>query len=144
MARPRLSLGSVAILVATLALCLAPVRSAPGLSGLLALILIPTALRAAFAIERRRSSGRRLSFQELHDAYLYAFIVTLTIIPAAVVAFVATCVPVGLASGVQLMSAQEPPSPSPLAIAITSGMAASGIVMLATLGRRAEIEDKTP
>ncbi len=143
MRRPRLSLGSVAILVATLALCLAPVRSAPGLSGLMALILVPTSLRAAFAIERTRSSGRRLTFLELNDVYLYAFIVTMTIVPAAAVAFVATCIPVGLAAGVQLIAAQESPSPSPLAIAIASGMAASGVVMLATLGWRADPEDKT-
>ena len=54
----RVGLGSVMMGVAVVAVCLAPVRVAPGFCILLACILIPATTRAILHIEGRKAEGR--------------------------------------------------------------------------------------
>lgn len=91
----QLSLGSVMMIVAVVAVCLAPIRVAPGLSALLALVLVPAATRAVLHVEGRKADGRPMIVYEKIHAYLGSVGVMVATLLAASAAFVATCVPTG-------------------------------------------------
>ena len=91
----RVGLGSVMMGVAVVAVCLAPVRVAPGLCILLACILLPATTRAILHVEGRKAEGRPMIVREKIGAFLNSTAITLVILLAASTAFVATCVPTG-------------------------------------------------
>lgn len=93
----QLSLGSVMMIVAVAAICLAPVRVAPGISVVLSLILVPATTRAILHIEGRKADRRPMIVYEKIHAYLGSVAVMVAILLASSAAFVATCTPTGYA-----------------------------------------------
>jgi hypothetical protein len=91
----RVSYGSAMVIIAVVAVCLAPIRVAPGFCILLAVILIPATARAILHIEGRKADGRPMIAREKIDAYVQSTTITLAILLAASTAFVATCFPTG-------------------------------------------------
>jgi hypothetical protein len=91
----RAGLGSVMIFIAVLAVCLAPVRVAPGLTAVMAIVLVPAALRGLIAIERRRLDDRPARAVEAVAILLHSFFIVAAIGISAVTAFCATCIPIG-------------------------------------------------
>lgn len=92
----RVSLGSLMMIIGVIAICLAPVRSAPGISILLAMILVPATTRAVLNIERRKLEGRPMITEEKITAYFDSTVICFGILLAASAAFVVTCVPTAL------------------------------------------------
>lgn len=91
----RVNLATVMVLIALVAVCLAPIRVAPAASILLMAILIPTTVRVLLAIEERKADGRPMSFPQTFDAAFASCGITILILLAATIAFVVTCVPTG-------------------------------------------------
>jgi hypothetical protein len=91
----RVSYGSVMVVIAVVAVCLAPIRVAPGFCILFACILIPATARAILHIEGRKAEGRPMIAPEKVEAYVYSTTITVAILLVASTAFVATCVPAG-------------------------------------------------
>ncbi len=91
-------LGSVMVVIAVLAVCLAPVRYAPGLSMVLAMFLVPGALRGVLVLERRRLDGRASDGVEVLAVLLRSFFVCFAIALSGWIAFVVFCFPIGLAT----------------------------------------------
>ncbi len=92
----RIPLSAVMIVIAVVAVCLAPVRVAPGISALLAVFLLPACARAIVAIEGRKADGRPMAVEERINVWINSFLITIALIFAASAAFVVTCFPVGL------------------------------------------------
>ena len=82
------------VAIAVLALCFAALRANPGLGILVALFLVPATLRAGVHIESQRSEGRPMSWSEKNDSIATSIMLAFLLLPAAGIAFVATCVPV--------------------------------------------------
>jgi uncharacterized OB-fold protein len=95
----RVSYGSVMMVIAAVAVCLAPVRAAPGLCILLAAILMPATARAVLHIEGRKADGRPMMVREKFEAYASSTAITTAILLVATGAFVATCAPTGCVLG---------------------------------------------
>jgi hypothetical protein len=91
----RVSYGSAMAVIAVVAICLAPIRDAPGLCILLAIVLVPATARAILHIEGRKAEGRPMIVYEKVGAYVYSATITIVILAAASTAFVATCFPTG-------------------------------------------------
>jgi hypothetical protein len=94
----RVSYGSVMMVIAAVAVCLAPVRAAPGLCILLAALLMPATARSVLHIEGRKADGRPMNVREKFEAYASSTAITTAILLVATGAFVATCAPTGCAS----------------------------------------------
>jgi len=91
----RVTYGSAMMVIATVAVCLAPVRDAPGLSVVFALILIPATTRAILHIEGRKADGRPMIITDKVLAYVNSTAIMIAILVVASVAFVVTCAPTG-------------------------------------------------
>src|SRR5260221_598224 len=96
MRRPRVSLGSALIVIAALALCLAPIRVAPGFSVLLAVVLVPTTARAIWTIEGRRGDGRPMTAMKAIEFGLGSFVLVVLLGLTAAGAFLGTCFSIGM------------------------------------------------
>lgn len=94
----RVRIGSVMIVVAVVAVCLAPARIAPGASILLALFLVPATIRGLLVLEGRRLDGRRSSGDETAQVFVASFFICAAIICSAGFAFCVTCFPIGMAT----------------------------------------------
>lgn len=92
--RLRTGLATLIVAVAVLALCFAAMRANVGLGILVALFLVPATLRASLHIESRRTEGRPMSWSEKNDSIAMSIMLAILLLPAAGIAFVATCVPV--------------------------------------------------
>jgi hypothetical protein len=92
--RLRTGLATLMAAIAVLAACFAAMRAEPGFGILVALFLVPAALRASLHIEARRAEGRPMSWSEKNDSIALSIMLALLLLPAAGIAFVATCVPV--------------------------------------------------
>lgn len=88
------SLATIMIIVAVVAVCLTPIRIAPGLSLVLALILVPTTFRGILMVAERRADGRHVGFEQKVEVFSSSCIVTFVILSAAMIAFFATCAPI--------------------------------------------------
>jgi len=89
---------SVMVVIAVVAVCLAPVRYAPGLSMVLAMFLVPGALRGVLVLERRRLDGGATDGVEVLAVFVKSFFVCFAIALSGWIAFVVICFPIGLAT----------------------------------------------
>lgn len=89
-------LASVMGVIAAVAICLAPVRFAPGLSILIAAFVVPATIRSVIILERRRLDSRKSSSGEMFAVILSSFFLCAAIVISGLFAFVITCFPVGL------------------------------------------------
>ena len=99
--RPKMrhvGLGSVMIVIAVLAVCLAPIRFAWPLSLLMAMLFVPATIHGVIALERRRLDGRPTPVGQAIGLFVRSFFLVFWIALATVIGFVATCVPVGIAT----------------------------------------------
>jgi hypothetical protein len=127
----QLSLGSVMMIVAVAAVCLAPIRIWPGISAILALILIPATTRAILHVEGRRADGRPMITHEKVHAYVNSVAVVAMTLLAASAAFVATCFPTGYG----ILSANTMSLEGSLAVACCVG-AIPALYVIYRLGKR--------
>lgn len=91
-------LGSVMIVIAVVAGCLAPIRQAWGLSLGMAMLFVPATIHGVIALERRRLDGRPTRFSQAIGLFLQSVFIVFWIALATVIGFVATCVPIGIAT----------------------------------------------
>jgi len=74
-------------------------RIAPGLAIAAAILCFPAALRTVFAVGRRKKrSGQRISVMDKIETFFASFGIVLAIVMGSLIAFVATCFPIGLAT----------------------------------------------
>lgn len=125
------SLGSVMIVVGVVAICLAPVRVAPGISLILALILVPGVTRAILHIEGRKVEGRPMDGDEKFTTYLASVSIAVVLLVASSAAFFATCVPVGFVVFATSNGRAETPG---FLVAFAVGFVVAGFVLY-RLGR---------
>lgn len=92
----RVNLSTIMILIVVVAVCLAPVRSTPGLSIVLLVILVPPSVRGILMVEERKADGRPMVLQQKIDAFASSCMITTLILLTASVAFFATCLPCGM------------------------------------------------
>lgn len=125
------------VAIAVLALCLAAIRAMPGMGVPLALLLVPATLRASLHIEARRSDGRPMNWSEKNDTIAASVMLAVLLLPAAGIAFAATCVPIGCANGADEFGMVEgrPGLPPGLIVAIIAGLV-MGILVSYALGRK--------
>ena len=138
--RPKMrhvGLGSVMIVIAVLALCFAAMRATPGLGIPVALFLVPATLRAGVHIESRRAEGRPMTWSEKNDSIATSIMLALILLPAAGIAFAATCVPIGCAAGNGLDAepGAQPAIDRVMVVAVTAGTL-MGIFASFALGRK--------
>ena len=94
----RLSLGSVMLLVALVAVCLSAFRVDVFIGLLLVLVVVPTLVSTVLTTKRRVQAGRPPSLFGKIQIYLVAFGIVLVIELATYFAFFTTCIPLGLAT----------------------------------------------
>lgn len=91
-------IGALMLVIALIAVCLGMTVEAPGLGVVLVLISIPATIRTAVADRRRRRQGRPMTWRE----YLVVLAASAGVVTAigvgSVIAFMATCLPVGFLS----------------------------------------------
>jgi hypothetical protein len=124
----RIPLWAVMIVIAVVAVCLAPVRVAPGISVVLAVFLLPACVRTIAVIEGRKADGRPMLARETMDVIINSCLITVALVFASSAAFVVTCFPVGLATVDRLGG-------SGLVVACLAG-SVPAIAVLYFLGRR--------
>lgn len=91
----RFGLGSLMVLVATVALGLSALRGAPVL-GVLILVLMPPALvRTMTVISQRDADERAMTFDDKMAVFLGSIGVMLAVLLSAFLAFAIVCMPVG-------------------------------------------------
>jgi hypothetical protein len=121
-ASPRsVHLGTLMVLIAVVAVCLALLRAAPGLGILLILVLVPASARTVAAVVRRQSRGKRMFWDEKLELFVLSIGIVVVIGIASAAAFLATCFP----SGLLLTNAAGIPG---LIAAVIVGVGAGGYV----------------
>ena len=140
--RLRMGLATLMVAIAVLALCFAAIRAAPGLGIPVVLFLVPATLRAGVHIESRRAEGRPMTWSEKNDSIATSIMLAILLLPAAGIAFVATCVPITCESGAlnEMYFARRPnapPSRTPpgLVVGLVAGVL-MGIFASYVLGRK--------
>jgi hypothetical protein len=99
----RLGLGTLMLLIAEVAVCLAVMRELPGLGILMFLILVPAHVRTVVAVARRKADERPMTWEEALGAFVASMGLMVVIGAAAGVAFGTTCF-VGFWGGAGLRS----------------------------------------
>ena len=135
--RLRMGLATLMVAIAVLALCFAAMRATPGLGIPVALFLVPAALRAGLHVESRRAEGRPMTWSEKNDSIAMSIMLALILLPAAGIAFVATCVPIGCATAGGLYAGPDAtPGMSRGEIAAIAAGILMGIFASFALGRK--------
>jgi hypothetical protein len=91
----RFTLGSLMLVIALVAVCLGVLREVPGLGVILILVATPALARTLGAASHRKRVGRPMTAVEKVEAFVASVGVVTAIGVSALIAFVATCVPVG-------------------------------------------------
>lgn len=130
-------IATVMVMVAVLAVCFGAFRAEPGLGVLVALFLVPATLRASLEIESRRADGRPMRFSEKNDAIAASVMLAILLMPAAGIAFAATCAPIGCATlGGLYEGPDAPPGIHPGLIVAMAAGTVMGIFASYALGRK--------
>ncbi|HEX8203750.1 MAG TPA: hypothetical protein VF590_24955 [Isosphaeraceae bacterium] len=87
----RLGLGTLMVLIAEVAVCLAVIREMPGLGIPLLLILVPAHLRTVVAVARRKADERPMSVEDTVGAFVASMGLMVVVGVAAGIAFGTTC-----------------------------------------------------
>ena len=90
-------LGSVMLGVALIAVGLGAIRVAPGLGIVLAILATPALVRTALVAADQEARGRPLTLLEKVGVFAGTLAAVVVVGVTAIVAFVATCFPIGLA-----------------------------------------------
>ena len=88
-------IGSVMIVIAVVAVCLVPIRSAPWVSLFQVILFVPASIRGVIALERRRLDGWATPFGQAIGLFLDSFFIVLWIVLATVIGFVVACLLIG-------------------------------------------------
>lgn len=127
------TIGAVMGLIAVVAVCLSMMRGDPTIGGLALIVTITAAVRTVFQLRRRAARGMRLGPVEYFKSVGVSAFVSIAVYGGALVAFVATCVPAGLAAGV---FPERPEGPgNGLVIAVGLGLIGAVVVALLILKR---------
>ena len=94
----RVNLQTVMIVIAMLAVCLAPIRTSPAFSVFLMIFMVPPTIRGILMIEERKADNRPMDLEQKFVAFGNSCLVTMLISFCAFVAFGLTCFPIGLMS----------------------------------------------
>jgi hypothetical protein len=91
-------IGTALFLIAIIAVCLGALRENIALGVLVILSLVPAAIRTPLVSERRRAEGKPMDFSEQVASFLMTMVCTWAVMISTLIAFAATCVPVGIAT----------------------------------------------
>lgn len=89
-------IGSALLLIALVAVVLGVMRASLPLGILLAVSVIPAAIRTGLESSRRRAEGRRMGFDNGVLVFILAFADSFVVLIASSIAFCGTCVPISL------------------------------------------------
>jgi hypothetical protein len=119
--RHTFTLSSLMLLIALVAVTLGVFRIEPGLGIVLVIVVTPALIRTLLAVSRDKARGRALNPLEKVGVFVASLGIVIVIGLAAIIAFVATCVPIGLANSDNMTS-------NSLVTAVVIGLIAAGLV----------------